>query len=45
MILAHDMKCSLHHYYSIGLNCIGDAGAEYIAQALRENKSESVKEI
>ena len=30
---------------SIGLNPIGDTGAECLAQALKENESESVKEI
>lgn len=30
---------------SIGLNSIGDRGAEHVARALEENKSESVKEI
>ena len=31
--------------YRIGLNHIGDRGAELIVKALEENKSESVKEI
>ena len=36
---------SLLDVCSIGLNPIGDTGAKYIALAVEQNKSESVKEI
>jgi hypothetical protein len=38
-------KTTVFKRMHLGLNPIGDAGAEHIVEALKQNKSESVKEV